>query len=289
MSKAVDTDIAYVAPTIPPALYKSLWDLLCNQLFGPTPVVIDTSSTFPDIQIWWHQGTITMTETERPYTFTIEFESAPTRTPEGSDVILYEGKYYVIRAVSEESETEYECSGCELIDVSIVGVYAALAALNYTVGEEETDRQVAESERAEAESERKRNETARQGAESQRQSAFNLSQAQREAAYLAAEGTLSGSVAGDGSRWGSFKSAEASRIAQITQEFIPWNVVGAVMVDNNHFVADDETDTPQDAYDKFWAGFRVYLTDRNGRTEEIIADDGDYLITLSGWKWKYNE
>lgn len=279
MSKAVDTDIAYVAPTIPPALYKSLWDLLCNQLFGPTPVVIDTSATFPDIQIWWHQGTITMTETERPYTFTIEFESAPSRTPEGSDVILYEGKYYVIRSVSEESETEYECSGCELIDVSIVGAYAALAALNYTAGEEETDRQSAETARAQAEGDRELAETAREGAETQRELDFELSQTQRTNAYIAAERE----------RFAAFNEAEASRIEQITQEFIPWNVIGAVMVDNNHFVADDETDTPQDAYDKFWAGFRVYLTDRNGRTEEIIADDGEYLITLSGWKWKYNE
>ena len=279
MSKAVDTDIAYVAPTIPPALYKSLWDLLCNQLFGPTPVVIDTSATFPDITIWWHQGEITMTQTERPYVFTIEFESAPSVSPRSSDVLFYQGKFYVIGAAHSQSATLYECDYCEPIDASIVGVYAALAALNATATEDENDRANAESARVEAEEGRQYAESQREGAEAERQRVFGVSQTEREEAYIAAERE----------RFAAFNEAEASRIAQITQMYIPWNVVGAVMVDTKHFVADDETDTPQDAYDKFWAGFRVYLTDRNGRTEEIIADDGDYLITLSGWKWKYNE
>ena len=47
------------------------------------------------------------------------------------------------------------------------------------------------------------------------QQAFNEAQAARQTAYQTAEGTESGSVAGDGSRWGAFKTNEAARDGKV--------------------------------------------------------------------------
>ncbi|MCR5366529.1 MAG: hypothetical protein K6E67_10355 [Prevotella sp.] len=52
-------------------------------------------------------------------------------------------------------------------------------------------------------------------AQSARTQTFNESQASRQTAYEAAEGTEAGSVAGDGSRWGAFKTNEAARDAEV--------------------------------------------------------------------------
>ena len=49
----------------------------------------------------------------------------------------------------------------------------------------------------------------------QQAQAFSESQAARQTAYEQAEGTESGSVAGDGSRWGAFKTNEAARDAVV--------------------------------------------------------------------------
>ena len=49
----------------------------------------------------------------------------------------------------------------------------------------------------------------------QQAQAFNEAQAARQTAYEQSEGTESGSVAGDGSRWGSFKTNEAERDAKV--------------------------------------------------------------------------
>ena len=49
----------------------------------------------------------------------------------------------------------------------------------------------------------------------QQAQAFDQTQAARQTAYEQAEGTESGSVAGDGSRWGAFKTNEAARDAKV--------------------------------------------------------------------------
>ena len=49
----------------------------------------------------------------------------------------------------------------------------------------------------------------------QQAQAFSEAQAARQTAYEQAEGTESGSVAGDGSRWGAFKTNEAARDAKV--------------------------------------------------------------------------
>jgi hypothetical protein len=90
----------------------------------------------------------------------------------------------------------------------------------------ETNRAAAEQQRITNEQERIAQEQSRVSAEQQRvsdfntmmqndQQAFNEAQTARQTAYQAAEGTESGSVAGDGSRWGAFKTNEAARDAKV--------------------------------------------------------------------------
>lgn len=90
----------------------------------------------------------------------------------------------------------------------------------------ETDRAAAEQQRIANEQTRVNQEQGRVNAEQQRvsdfnammqadQQAFNEAQAARQTSYQAAEGTESGSVAGDGSRWGVFKTNEAARDAKV--------------------------------------------------------------------------
>lgn len=90
----------------------------------------------------------------------------------------------------------------------------------------ENNRVAAEQERIAAEQIRVNQEQGRVNAEQQRvadfnammqadQLAFNEAQAARQTAYQTAEGTESGSVAGDGSRWGAFKTNEAARDAKV--------------------------------------------------------------------------
>ena len=90
----------------------------------------------------------------------------------------------------------------------------------------ETNRAAAEQQRINAEQTRVSQEQGRVTAEQQRvsdfntmmqsdQQAFNEAQAARQTAYQTAEGTESGSVAGDGSRWGAFKTNEAARDAKV--------------------------------------------------------------------------
>lgn len=90
----------------------------------------------------------------------------------------------------------------------------------------EQNRVAAEQQRIANEQDRIAQEQSRVSAEQQRvsdfntmmqndQQAFNVAQAARQTAYQAAEGTESGSVAGDGSRWGAFKTNEAARDAKV--------------------------------------------------------------------------
>ena len=90
----------------------------------------------------------------------------------------------------------------------------------------ETNRAAAEQQRIANEQTRINQEQSRVSAEQQRvsdfntmmqndQQAFNEAQTARQTAYQAAEGTESGSVAGDGSRWGAFKTNEAARDAKV--------------------------------------------------------------------------
>lgn len=283
---AIETRLDFVGPCgCPRSVYHSLWDLLSNQLFAQFPPPwIEQEDTLPDVTIW--SGAQIEQDSSTAFYVTIEEGTTP---PKVSDIIFFEKMFYIIGNVTQSGNRQYYCSQCVLIDLSIVAVYAALNALNAQVSANEAGRTDAESGRVTAEDGRVTAEGGRVSAETQRVADFNASQAERTAAYVAAEGTEQGSSAGDGSRWGAFYSAEAGRLEQMAELLAPWVVPGVVMVDNNHFVADDEGDTPQEAKDRFDSGFNTYLTDRNGRTEAIVADDGDYLITMSGWMWRYTE
>ena len=90
----------------------------------------------------------------------------------------------------------------------------------------EINRNAAEQQRIANEQTRVNQEQGRVNAEQQRvsdfntmmradQLAFNEAQAARQTAYQTAEGTESGSVEGDGSRWGAFKTNEAARDAKV--------------------------------------------------------------------------
>ena len=90
----------------------------------------------------------------------------------------------------------------------------------------EQNRVAAEQQRIANEQTRISQEQSRVSAEQQRvsdfntmmqsdQQAFNEAQAARQTAYQEAEGTESGSVAGDGSRWGAFRTNEAARDAKV--------------------------------------------------------------------------
>ena len=76
--------------------YRSVWDRLCQQLFGSIPPGMDTEDILPDINIW--KDGVTMQQDENGvYTFTVT--TSGNTAPKPDDVVLYKGKYYIIGAV----------------------------------------------------------------------------------------------------------------------------------------------------------------------------------------------
>jgi len=271
-----------------PYVYRSLWDILCNQLFTQaSPFYPDEEQLFDEVRVWY-EGDITMTVPTSPYTFTIEIET--DNPPKAADIIYFGKKYYIVGAVELTDTNLYTCSGCISIDVSIIGVYSALINLNGSATLAEQQRVQSEEDRETAEDDREEAEYGRAQAEVQRAEDFDAAQTVRTEAYQAAEGTKDGSLAGDGSRWGEFKSAEAQRDATlshyVTELMAPWVVPGNIV--EEVFVANMQEDTPEEAKDRWDLGQRTYLTIPSGRSEEIIAVDDDYLYTL-GWKWPFSE
>ena len=112
MSNAISSEIAFVegggccpsqSPTPPPApgccpdkkgalVYRSVWDRLCQQLFGATPPDIDTEQVLPDVDVW--KTGVILVEDTIPATFTIVTDD--TDYPKAGDVIEYKGCFYVI-------------------------------------------------------------------------------------------------------------------------------------------------------------------------------------------------
>ena len=275
MTKAVDISLSFVRHIYPPELYRSFWDLVCHQLFVDTPPGLDTEGAIGDTEIW-HQGEITMTVTSSPYTFTIEIETLTP--PQATDFIYYRGKFYLIGEVAAEGDV-YTCTGCVLVDVAIMSLYADLLGMKDSITTANTEYEEAETQRELAEDARVEAEAQRELAESARQSAYVEAEAGRDSLYATAESA----------RDTAFNAAEASREEYLDNLISPWIVPGAIVAANNHFIADSVEDSPEEGYARWYAGKRVYLRDRNNRTEQIIADDGEYLMTLSGWKWKYSE
>ena len=116
----------------------------------------------------------------------------------------------------------------------------------------ETNRAAAEQQRIANEQTRISQEQGRVNAEQQRvsdfnammqadQQAFNEAQAARQTAYQTAEGTESGSVAGDGSRWGAFKTNEAARDAEVDEKVADITELQTKVANLEAIVADIET------------------------------------------------
>lgn len=95
MKRAINTEVAFVSGCCPPGIYRSLWERLCEQLFGAVPMGMDTDGVLPDIEVW--KDGVALTDDSDGYTFTVVTDGGTA--PSAGDVILYKGKYYVIGAV----------------------------------------------------------------------------------------------------------------------------------------------------------------------------------------------
>lgn len=97
MKKAVCTGLAFVNHHCHPGFFRSVWDRLCRQLFGPIPPGMDTETILPNVQIW-EGGIVKLTDTE-PFSFSVASDGE--EVPHAYDIIQYKGQYYVIGAVEE--------------------------------------------------------------------------------------------------------------------------------------------------------------------------------------------
>jgi len=101
MSHSVCSDVAYIEQSGRPCevstrmIYRSVWDRLCQQLFGALPLGLDSEDQLPDITIW-EEGVV-LVDDSYPYTFRVTSPSGSS--PKPCDVVLYKGRYYVIGAV----------------------------------------------------------------------------------------------------------------------------------------------------------------------------------------------
>ena len=78
-----------------PMVFRSVWDRLCQQMFGAIPQGMDAEDQLPDIKIW--QDGVVLEDDTYPYTFSVT--TGAGESPKPQDVILYKGKYYVIGKV----------------------------------------------------------------------------------------------------------------------------------------------------------------------------------------------
>ena len=82
------------APPCPPSVYRSLWELLCQQLFGFIPPGMDPEDHFPSVKIWTC-GIEKVSEDNGVFSFTIEAPEEVDR-PKAGDVLFYKGVTYII-------------------------------------------------------------------------------------------------------------------------------------------------------------------------------------------------
>lgn len=77
-------------------VFRSVWDRLCQQLFGSIPPGMDTEDILPDVAIW-DEGITLQEEEGGEFSFTVTTSSE--EPPKAQDVILYKGKYYIVGEV----------------------------------------------------------------------------------------------------------------------------------------------------------------------------------------------
>lgn len=97
MGKAVCSDLAYVTPSCcHPTIYRSVWDRLCQQLFGAMPLGMDTSQILPNIELW-KDGVVRIDSDPDVYSFEVTTDDG--ESPKPTDIIMFKGKYYIIGEV----------------------------------------------------------------------------------------------------------------------------------------------------------------------------------------------
>lgn len=93
--KAVCSDLAYVKSCCPPGVYKSVWDRLCEQLFGLMPAGMNGEEEIPEIDVW--KNGVALVSDADPFSFTITTDD--DETPKTGDIVEYKGQFYIIGEV----------------------------------------------------------------------------------------------------------------------------------------------------------------------------------------------
>lgn len=115
MARAVCTDIQYVEPggcCRSRMVFRSVWDRLCQQLFGAIPPGMDTEDILPDITIW-QEGVILQEEEGGEFSFTVTTSSE--EPPKAQDVILYKGIFYIVGEVDGQGDDTQQDDGTQQV------------------------------------------------------------------------------------------------------------------------------------------------------------------------------
>jgi len=111
MARAVCTDIQYVEPggcCRSRMVFRSVWDRLCQQLFGAIPPGMDTEDILPDVTIW-QEGIILQEEEGGEFSFTVT--TSGEEAPKAQDVILYKGIFYIVGEVVDPNQSGGQAAG----------------------------------------------------------------------------------------------------------------------------------------------------------------------------------
>ena len=152
-------------------VYRSVYDRLCQQLYGHIPPGMDTEDILRNVFVW--RRNVELVVDEIPATFRLTDTGG--RVPKTTDIIYYREQYYNIGGVTAGANGTYICDGCIPLDAAIIEVYRLLVDTIIHAENGEQERIAGEEARN------------------------------------AAEGSAEHSVPGDGSRWGTFKQSELDR------------------------------------------------------------------------------
>ena len=116
--------------------YRSVWDRLCQQLFGYIPAGMDTEDILRGLVIW--TDGVERVGDGLPATFRVT--ATGQRTPLATDIIYYKEAFYNIGAVSSGASNVYTCTECLPIEASVIEAYKTLVATNARLEANETVR-----------------------------------------------------------------------------------------------------------------------------------------------------
>ena len=78
-------------------VYRSVWDRLCQQLFGAMPPGMSPEDQLPDVEIF-ESGISLQGEENGEFSFTV---TTSGDAPKPFDVISYKGQFYIIGEVDD--------------------------------------------------------------------------------------------------------------------------------------------------------------------------------------------